>query len=61
MAAIDPVGVGEYTRRDTGHVDPSMRPTKADYDRFIWLVQKGRAIGWDAEKLAGNHAFQVVL
>ena len=30
MAAIDPVGVGEYTRRATSHVDPSMRPTKED-------------------------------
>ncbi|MEL7344397.1 MAG: hypothetical protein AAFN59_05985, partial [Pseudomonadota bacterium] len=59
MSAIDPKGVGEYTRRDTGHVDPSMRPTKADYDRFIWLVQRGREVGWDAETLAGKHAFCV--
>jgi len=31
MAGIDPVGVGEYVRRDTSHVDSAMRPTKYDY------------------------------
>ena len=47
MKLIEPVGVGEYTRRDTSHVDASMRPIKADYDRYIWLVQRGRRLGWD--------------
>jgi len=59
MAMIDPVGVGEYTRRDTGHVDASMRPTKADYDRYIWLVNRGRDLGWDEEKMAKQRPFMV--
>ncbi len=59
MAAIDPVGVGEYTRRDTGHVNPSMRPTKEDYDRFIWLVQRGRRLDWDAARLSEEAPFRV--
>ncbi len=59
MAAIDPVGVGEYTRRDTSHVDPEMRPTKYDYDRYIWLVQNGRAHGWDEAALAPDRPFKV--
>ncbi|MBT8418583.1 MAG: hypothetical protein KJO42_14190 [Silicimonas sp.] len=59
MAAIDPVGVGEYTRRDTSHVDPSMRPTKEDYDRYIWLVQRGKKLGWDEAKMAENRPFMV--
>ena len=43
MAGIDPVGVAPYTRRDTGHVGTRrMRPTQADYDRYIWLVQFAR-------------------
>ena len=46
MAGIDPVGVAPYTRRDTGHVDPRMRPTQADYDRYIWLVQFARERRW---------------
>ncbi len=52
MAAIDPVGVGEYTRRDTSHVDASMRPTKEEYDRYVWLVQQGRGHGWNDAEMA---------
>ena len=59
MAAIDPQGVGEYTRRDTGHVDPAMRPTKQDYDRYIWLVQRGRRLEWDEEQMARDTPFRV--
>ncbi len=59
MAAIDPKGVGDYTRRDTGHVDPSMRPTKADYDRYIWLVQRGRRLGWDDAAMLRDTPFRV--
>ena len=52
MAAIDPVGVGEYTRRDTSHVDASMRPTKEEYDRYVWLVQQGRKLNWNDAEMA---------
>lgn len=59
MAGIDPVGVGEYTRRDTSHVDPAMRPTKYDYDRYVWLVQQGRRLNWDQAKLLEENPFRV--
>ena len=59
MARIDPVGVGTYTRRDTGHVDPSMRPTKEDYDRYIWLVQLGKRLGWDDAAWKAECPFRV--
>ncbi|WP_370632831.1 hypothetical protein [Hasllibacter sp. MH4015] len=59
MAGIDPVGVAPYTRRDTGHVDAKMRPTQADYDRYIWLVQFGRARGWDDGQIAAESPFRV--
>lgn len=59
MAMIDPVGVGEYTRRDTGHVDPSMRPTKEEYDRYLWLVYRGRDLSWDEAEMAKDRAFKV--
>ncbi len=59
MARIEPHGVGEYTRRDTSHVDPSMRPTKEDYDRYIWLVQRGVRLGWDDAKMAEDRPFAV--
>lgn len=59
MAQIDPQGVGEYTRRDTALVDSSMRPTKYDYDRYIWLVQHGRGHKWDDAKLLKQAVFRV--
>lgn len=59
MAAIDPEGVGEYVRRDTGHVHPDMRPTKADYDRYIWLVQLCKRLDWDEAAIRKENPFRV--
>lgn len=59
MAALNPSGVGEYTRRDTSHVDGDMRPTKHDYDRYIWLVQQGKRLQWDQAALLNQNPFRV--
>ncbi|WP_415919706.1 MGH1-like glycoside hydrolase domain-containing protein [Tateyamaria sp. SN6-1] len=59
MAAITPDGVGTYTRRDITHVDSAMRPTKYDYDRYIWLVQRGARAGWDEAALLRDTPFRV--
>ena len=59
MARLDPHDVGEYQRRDIQKVDPSMRPTKHDYDRYIWLVQRGARLGWDDAALAKDPPFRV--
>jgi len=59
MAGITPDGVGEYKRRDTSHVNSDMRPTKYDYDRYIWLVQQGKAVAWDEAKLLDSNPFRV--
>lgn len=59
MARIDPIGVGEYVRRDTAHVDVSMRPTKFDYDRYIWLVQMGNRLKWDQAALLEENPFRI--
>ncbi|KPA20999.1 hypothetical protein shim_29150 [Shimia sp. SK013] len=59
MKAIDASDVGEYTRRDTSHVDPAMRPTKYDYDRYLKLVQLGVSVNWDQAKLRDINPFRV--
>ncbi len=59
MAAINADDVGEYTRRDTSHVDPAMRPTKYDYDRYLKLVQIGVSTQWDQDKLRDLNPFRV--
>ena len=53
-------GVEPYTRRDTLHADPAHRPTREQYDRYIWLVQHFRGLGWDNARLHDASPFQVV-
>ena len=56
---IDVSGVGDYVRRDTGHLDAKMRPTKLEYDRYLALVQFGREHGWDHGRIAADNPFKV--
>jgi Trehalase len=53
-------GVDPYVRRDTQHANAAQRPTKAQYDRYLWLVQHFRGLGWDNTKLHEASPFQVV-
>jgi hypothetical protein len=53
-------GIAPYTRRDTQHADPSHRPTKEQYNRYIWLVEHFRGLEWDNTKLHDASPFQVV-
>ena len=57
--AIDTSHVGDYRRRDTAHVDPHMRPNKADYDRYLALVYFGRDRNWDPDRIAAESPFWV--
>ncbi len=56
---IDTSRVGDYVRRDTSHLDAKMRPTKLEYDRYLALVQFGRATGWDHARIARESPFRV--
>lgn len=53
-------GVTPYVRRDTQHADPEHRPTKAQYDRYIWLVEHFRSHNWDNTVLHDASPFQIV-
>jgi hypothetical protein len=53
-------GIAPYTRRDTQHADPSHRPTKEQYDRYLWLVEHFRKLGWDNTRLHDASPFQIV-
>ena len=46
-------------RRDTGHVDPAMRPSDVDYQRYIHLVDAYRAAGWNPERQWAAAPFKV--
>jgi hypothetical protein len=52
--------VPPYTRRDTKHVaDASERPTQAEYDRFLWLVETLKAAHYDDDAINKTHPFIV--
>ncbi|MGN6489909.1 MAG: MGH1-like glycoside hydrolase domain-containing protein [Devosia sp.] len=53
-------GVEPYVRRDTQHADPAHRPTKEQYDRYLYLVQLFRSLGWDNSRLHDASPFKVV-
>jgi hypothetical protein len=60
LARVPTEGIAPYTRRDTQHADPSHRPTKEQYDRYLWLVQRFRSLGWDNGRLHDASPFLVV-
>ncbi len=49
-----------YRRRDTDHVDADQRPTDADYDRFISLLQTFRSLGWTQSVLHDASPFCMI-
>jgi hypothetical protein len=53
-------GIAPYTRRDTQHANPAHRPTKEQYDRYLWLVEHFRGLSWDNARLHDASPFQVL-
>lgn len=60
LARVDTSGVGAYQRRDTGHVDAAMRPKQEEYDRYVAILQFGRACGWNHRTIADEGPFRMV-
>jgi len=60
LSQVPTDGIGEYVRRDTQHADPAHRPTKDQYDRYLWLVHHFRSLNWDNAKLHDASPFQVL-
>jgi hypothetical protein len=46
-------------RRDTAHVDASMRPRGEEYLRFIHLVDRFRDVGWEPGRMLSVSPFRV--
>jgi hypothetical protein len=61
--ALEAVEVGDlppYTRYDLQHVaEPSQRPSDADYDRYLWLLELLKGAGYDEAAIYGSHPFLV--
>jgi hypothetical protein len=60
---LENVVVGElppYTRYDLQHVsDPSERPTNAEYDRYLWLLEYLKRARYDESDIYDAHPFLV--
>lgn len=60
LAAVDTSRVQPYQRRDTGHVNPALRPTQAEYDRYVAIVEFGRERRWDAALIGRENPFRMI-
>lgn len=55
---VDPT-LPPYTRRDTTHVDPSQRPHKDEYDRYLTLLEIYKRCDYDQLRLHRECPFRV--
>ncbi|WP_454852585.1 MGH1-like glycoside hydrolase domain-containing protein [Rhizobium binxianense] len=59
LARVPTTTVTPVVRKDTGHVDASMRPRDEDYRRFIHLVDTYAACGWDPARQWEKAEFKI--
>lgn len=59
LAAIEPQALPEFTRGDTRYVPAIERPHKAEYERFIYLIDVFRKLGYDPNELLEKSPFLV--
>jgi hypothetical protein len=60
LARVSVDSLPAYERHDLKHVhDVSERPTAAEYDRYLWLVELLKAAGYDDASIQREHPFQI--
>ena len=59
LARVPTTTTTPVQRRDTSHVDASMRPRAEEYQRFIHLVDVFRDAGWQPDKMLAASPFRV--
>ena len=59
LAGVDTSRIQPFKRSDLEYVEKDMRPTGQDYDRYMALVQFGREVGWNEEKIRSDGPFRV--
>jgi glycogen debranching enzyme len=59
LDSITPHDLPAYTRRDTTHVLPAERPRVQDYERFVFLIDRGRRAQWNDAAILATHPFLV--
>lgn len=59
LEQLEPHDVPAYRRRDMQHVRAEERPRPEDYERFVFLIDRGRRTGWDGSQIRAAHPFLV--
>lgn len=60
LAAVEVGDLPPYTRYDLQHVaDAAQRPTQAEYDRYLWLVECLKRARYDDDTVYRDHPFLV--
>jgi hypothetical protein len=59
LARIKTGDLPPYARTDLLEVESAERPTKAEYDRYLWLVAQLRAVGYDDARARRDHPFLI--
>ncbi len=59
-AVTPPPDLLPYERRDLAHVEAAQRPTRAEYDRYMTLVQLFRELAYDPAEMVTRSPFLVV-
>ncbi|MFL5296654.1 MAG: MGH1-like glycoside hydrolase domain-containing protein [Phenylobacterium sp.] len=54
-----PATKSQFNRRDVQLVDATMRPRQWEYERYIYLVELYRGLGWDGAKIWAQTPFKV--
>ncbi|MCF8160452.1 MAG: hypothetical protein K9J76_07095 [Polaromonas sp.] len=54
-----PATARPYERKDLDHVDASMRPPKAFYDRMVYLMDFNRSVGFDPARMYAECPYRV--
>lgn len=49
----------EFERRDTSHVDASQRPSKREYDHYLYIIDVAKKYNYDDAKIAEHSPFLV--
>ena len=56
---IQPGQLPDYQRRDTSLADHSERPTQAQYDRYVYLLELGKRYGYDGHAIVEESEFLI--
>jgi len=59
LMQVTPTQMPDYQRRDSAHVSADERPQHADYERFVYLIDRFRHWGYDPETMYQRSPFLV--